>query len=66
MTLAESGVDGVKVDVEATLCMFGHSGRGGYAAVGSRWHASLEDSVGSVLGGHAINSMCCSTEDLYK
>ncbi|GAB4822550.1 hypothetical protein N2152v2_009596 [Parachlorella kessleri] len=64
--LKESGVDGVKVDVEATICMFGHSGRGGYAAQGARWHSSLEDSVGDTFGGHAINSMCCSMEDLYN
>ena len=56
----------MKVDVEATICMFGHSGRGGYAAQGARWHGSLEDSVGDTFGGHAINSMCCSVEDLYK
>lgn len=62
----ECGVDGVKVDVEATLCMFGHSGRGGHAAMGARWHESLEASVAQHLGGQAINSMCCSTEDLYK
>jgi hypothetical protein len=103
-------VDGVKVDVQSTLTMFGHdsgerqaapsrglarcscrpplpnvcapaasdataakhpglaaSCAGGYAAIGARWHRSLEDSVAAHLpGNHVINSMCCALEDLYK
>lgn len=42
--LASSGVDGVKVDVQATITMFGYES-GGAAAIGSRYHGSLERSV---------------------
>ncbi|PRW56188.1 raffinose synthase [Chlorella sorokiniana] len=64
--LAECGVDGVKVDVQSTITMFGFNS-GGYAAMGARWHRSLEESVAQHLpGGHQINSMCCAIEDIYN
>lgn len=103
---AECGVDGVKVDVQSTITMFGFDSgtaascfcklnenrngmhvieaaagmplttpcnststphAGGYAAMGARWHRSLEESVARHLPGrHQINSMCCAIEDIYK
>ena len=51
---------------QATVAMFGWD-CGGYAAISSRFHASLEDSVARHLpGNHLLNSMCCSLEDLYQ
>lgn len=64
--LASCGVDGLKVDVQATVAMFGWDS-GGYAAISSRFHSSLEDSVAERLPGNAmLNSMCCSIENIYN
>ncbi|KAL4457908.1 hypothetical protein ABPG75_012773 [Micractinium tetrahymenae] len=64
--LAECGMDGVKVDVQSTITMFGYH-EGGYAAMGAKWHRSLEDSTARHLpGNHQINSMCCAIEDIYN
>jgi raffinose synthase len=64
--LKESGVDGVKVDVQGTISMFGWKS-GGYAAVARRFHESLEDSVALHLPGNLqLNSMCCDIETIYN
>ena len=64
--LSSSGVDGVKVDVQATVSMFGWDS-GGYAAVARRFHESLEDSVAMHLPGNLqLNSMCCDIETIYN
>lgn len=57
--LASCGVDGVKCDVQGTMAILGWD-EGGYAAICSRFHRSLEDSVAKWLpGNHLLNSMCC-------
>jgi len=64
--LKESGVDGVKVDVQGTISMFGWKS-GGYAAIARRFHGSLEDSVALHLPGNLqLNSMCCDMESIYN
>ncbi|KAG7669440.1 hypothetical protein Ndes2526B_g05771 [Nannochloris sp. 'desiccata'] len=64
--LKESGVDGVKVDVQGTISMFGWNS-GGYAAIARRFHESLEDSVAMHLPGNLqLNSMCCDMETIYN
>lgn len=51
----------------AMLRLACHVPAGGYAAMGARWHRSLETSVAAHLpGNHQINSMCCAMEDIYK
>jgi len=42
--LASSGVDGVKIDVQSTITMFGY-GSGGGPAIAARFHKSMEESV---------------------
>lgn len=64
--LRESGVDGVKVDVQATVSMFGWNA-GGYAATARRYKESLEESVAQHLPGNLVlNSMCCDIESIYN
>ena len=63
---ADSGVDGVKVDVQATVGLMG-SKLGGGPAMTSTYHRSLESSVRAAFpGNHCINCMCHSTENLYR
>jgi hypothetical protein len=64
--LKESHVDGVKVDTEASISMFGWDS-GGYAAIARRFHESLEDSVAMHLPGNLqLNSMCCDAETIFN
>ena len=64
--LRESGVDGVKVDVQATVSMFGWNS-GGYAATSRRFKESLEESIITHLPGNLVlNSMCCDLESIYN
>lgn len=63
---AGSGVDGVKVDVQATVGLMG-SKLGGGPSMTLKYHQSLESSVqASFPGNHCINCMCHSTENLYR
>lgn len=63
---AGSGVDGVKVDVQATVGLMG-SKLGGGPSMTLKYHQSLESSVQqSFPGNHCINCMCHSTENLYR
>jgi hypothetical protein len=64
--LAESGVDGVKVDCQAGVGLAG-STQGGGPAAAAVVHAALEDSVAMHFPGNdAINCMCHSTENIYR
>ena len=63
---AGSGVDGVKVDVQATVGLMG-SKLGGGPSMTLKYHQSLESSVQAAFpGNHCINCMCHSTENLYR
>jgi hypothetical protein len=63
--LAESGVDGVKVDAQSGLGALA-AGIGGGPHVVRQYTAALEASVRASFGAqHAINCMCHSTENLY-
>lgn len=68
--LAAAGVDGVKVDAQATLGMIGagdpHSGGG--PALAAKYHEALEASVAAVFprGNAFVNCMCHTTEALYS
>jgi raffinose synthase len=70
--LAESGVDGVKVDCQATLGMIGSAkegGLGGGPALAATFHDALEASISKNFpqpGNAAINCMCHTTEALYS
>ncbi|MEW5300241.1 MAG: hypothetical protein WDW36_003183 [Sanguina aurantia] len=64
--LADSGVDGVKVDCQAGVGLIGSASDGG-AAMSKRFHMALEGSVAEHFpGNHAINCMCHSTENMYR
>ena len=64
--IADCGVDGVKVDVQATVGLMG-SKLGGGPAMTRKYHQSLESSVQAAFpGNHCINCMCHSTENLYR
>ena len=64
--LADNGVDGVKVDVQATVSMFGWN-NGGYVAAARRFHDSLQDSVAAHFPGNLmLSSMCCDLESIYN
>nr|UAD82042.1 raffinose synthase 2 [Trebouxia lynnae] len=64
--LAGSGVDGVKVDVQASVGLMG-SKLGGGPSMTLKYHQSLESSVQAAFpGNHCINCMCHSTENLYR
>lgn len=59
-------MDGVKVDVQATVGLMG-SKLGGGPSMTLKYHQSLESSVeASFPGNHCINCMCHSTENLYR
>lgn len=67
--LADAGVDGVKVDAQATLGMIGAGDppTGGGPALAAAYHSALEASVASKFPNNAlINCMCHSTEALYS
>lgn len=67
--LAAAGVDGVKVDAQATLGMIGGGDppTGGGPALAAAYHAALEASVAARFPGNAlINCMCHTTEALYS
>lgn len=56
-----AGVDGVKVDVQAT------SGMLGGPAKAAEYHSALENSALTHFpGNHVINCMCHSTENIYR
>ena len=62
--LAAAGVDGVKVDNQASveaLC----AGRGGRTRAMQQTHAALEASVARHFAGELINCMSCSSEMFY-
>ena len=68
-SLADAGVDGVKVDAQATLGMIGAGDppTGGGPALAAAYHQALEASVASKFPNNAlINCMCHSTEALYS
>ncbi|MFZ0708733.1 MAG: Sip1-related alpha-galactosidase [Terrimicrobiaceae bacterium] len=56
--LAEQGVDGVKVDVQAMLEGVS-AGQGGRMALGRAYRRALEASVTRHFGGRLINCMSC-------
>ena len=63
---ADCGVDGVKVDVQASVGLMG-SQLGGGPHLTAQYHQSLEQSVQtSFPGNHCINCMCHSTENIYR
>ena len=62
--LRQMGVDGVKVDVQATAESIG-AGQGGRVAVMQRFHEALEGSVQTHFSGNLINCMSCAAEMFY-
>jgi raffinose synthase len=63
--LAEQGIDGVKVDNQASVEGLGR-GVGGRGAVAAAVRAALEASVARHFGGRLINCMSCSTDLVYR
>jgi len=64
--LKGSGVDGVKVDVQAYVGAMGQ-GRGGGPEIVRKVTRSMEQSVSESFGAeHCLNCMCHSTENLYN
>ena len=63
--LRHQGVDGVKVDSQATLEMVS-SGLGGRVALMQRYHEALEGAVHTHFQGNLINCMSCASEMLYS
>ncbi|HEY5703987.1 MAG TPA: Sip1-related alpha-galactosidase [Terrimicrobiaceae bacterium] len=63
-SLAEQGIDGVKVDVQALLEGLS-SGQGGRVALARAYRQALETSVGRYFGGRLINCMSCTSECAY-
>eukprot|EP00775_Hariotina_reticulata_P012148 gene12148-12286_t len=64
--LADSAVDGVKVDCQAGVGLVG-SCLGGGPAASRLFQAALEDSIAVHFpGNHAINCMCHSSENFYR
>lgn len=66
---AGAGVDGVKVDCQATLGMMGGGEPclGGGPALTAEFQEALEASVAEHFhGNNMINCMCHSTENLYR
>ncbi len=59
------GVDGVKVDNQATIETVG-AGFGGRVAIMQRYHEALEGSVHTHFRGNLINCMSCANEMLYS
>ena len=63
--LSDAGVDGVKIDAQSGLGVFGDGAGGGAASVRRHVHA-MEASVGEHFeGNRCINCMAHSTENLY-
>jgi raffinose synthase len=62
--LADQGVDGVKVDVQAMLEGVS-AGQGGRMALGRAYRRALEASVTLHFGGRLINCMSCTSECAY-
>lgn len=63
-SLKKQGVDGVKIDVQASI--EGHAqGRGGRIALTRKFRQGLESSVCVHFGGEMINCMSCSNDHLY-
>ena len=58
------GVDGVKVDTQATLESVAY-GAGGRVSLMQRYHEALEGSVHTHFEGNLINCMSCASEMLY-
>jgi raffinose synthase len=58
------GVDGVKVDTQATLEGIAY-GAGGRVSLMQHYHAALEGSVHTHFQGRLINCMSCASEMLY-
>ena len=63
--LSAQGVDGVKVDNQATLESLA-SGELGRVGLMRRWHEALEGSCAVHFGGLLINCMSLSTDMLYQ
>lgn len=63
--LAKQGVDGVKVDVQASLEGVA-SGQGGRVSLMQTYREALEGSVAVHFGGNLINCMSCASEMLYS
>ncbi len=59
------GVDGVKVDFQATLEALGAT-MGGRVELMRRYHEALEGSTHTHFQGHLINCMSCSNDMLYS
>ena len=59
------GVDGVKVDNQATIETVS-AGFGGRVAIMQRYHEALEGSVHTHFRGNLINCMSCANEMLYS
>ena len=63
-TLRVQGVDGVKVDNQATLEAVS-AGQGGRVALARVYRQALEESVARHFGGRMINCMSCTPECVY-
>ena len=63
--LADAGVDGVKVDVQAGVAALG-GGNGGGAALARRHVRALEASAREHFGRNLLHCMCHTTETLYE
>lgn len=63
--LRRQGVDGVKVDNQASIEGLAQ-GFGGRVALMRAYHEALEGSVQTHFGGEVINCMSCSSEMLYS
>jgi raffinose synthase len=63
--LRSQGVDGVKIDNQASLEMLSE-GFGGRVAMMQRYHEALEGSVHTHFQGAMINCMSCSNDMLYS
>ncbi len=62
--LRSQGVDGVKVDSQATLEGVA-TGLGGRVTLMQRYHEALEGAAQTHFGGNLINCMSCANEMLY-
>jgi raffinose synthase len=63
--LATQGVDGVKVDNQASVEALAH-GSGGRVVYAAAVRAALERSVTRHFGGRLVNCMSCSTDLIYQ
>ncbi len=63
--LRRQGVDGVKVDSQATLESVAY-GLGGRVALMQRYHEALEGAVHAHFEGNLINCMSCASEMFYS